>query len=213
MKKSSRKYLTALSVVAVIGFSAQADIVKLAEIGVDPAAVVGISGVINHSGVLAGQYKLKAEDASIIDAFCVDPQYSTTGKLFDYTMIDVSGRYTKAAWLWENMSTLGNDAVATQLAIWEVTWENDGAAVDLSAGRFILNTVDNNYSKNNAINMLNALAAADLTSFSAEGYRVVVSSETQDYLIKHSVPEPGSTFMLLMGIVCIGLVGYRRKIS
>ncbi len=209
MKKSLNRCFAAVTVIFIMSITAQADIIKLAEVGVDPSAVVGIKGVVNAS-VLAGQYKLKAEDATIIDAFCVDPQYSTPNKFFDYEMVDVSGKYTKAAWLWENMSILGNDAVATQIAIWEVTWENDNTTVNLGSGNFILNSAST-ATRTNALSMLSALESADLSSFSADGYRVVVSDKTQDYLVRHSVPEPGSTLLMFMGIVCVGLVGFRKK--
>ena len=207
MKKNIVTYLTAVSTIFMLSTAAQAEIIKLQEVGVDPYAVVSISGVINHSSVLAGQYKLKAEDGTIMDAFCVDPTWSISDPV-DYELVDVSGKYLQAAWLWENMD-LKSDAVATQIAIWEVTWEDEGAEVNLDAGKFRLNSVNNNYSEDNAVSMLGALASADISSFNADGYRIVRSSKSQDYLIRHSVPEPSSMLMLLIGFAC--LAGYRKK--
>ncbi|MBN1760914.1 MAG: PEP-CTERM sorting domain-containing protein [Chitinispirillaceae bacterium] len=211
MKKNIVTYLTAVSTIFMLSTAAQAEIIKLKEVGVDPYAVVNISGVINHSSVLAGQYKLEAEDGTIMDAFCVDPTWSIPDQV-DYELFDVSGKYLQAAWLWENMDNLGSDVVATQIAIWEVTWEGENAGFDLKAGDFRLNSVNkvkNSTSEVRALNMLSELASVDLSSFNADGYRVVKSTKTQDYLIRHSVPEPSSMLMLLIGFAC--LAGYRKK--
>ena len=207
MKKFLTVSLTAVSTMLLLTATAQAEMIKLSEVGVDPSELVGIKGVVNAYGY-AGQYKLKTVDNEILDAFCVDPQYSTPNKFFNYEVTEVTGKYAKAAWLWENMSTLGNDAVATQIAIWEVTWENEYNVANLGTGNFILSSATT-ATRTTAISMLNQLASADLSSFSTEGYRIVKSPYTQDYLIRHSVPEPGSLLMMLIGAVC--LVGYRRK--
>jgi hypothetical protein len=171
--------------------------------------VVNISGVVNGS-VYAGQYQLKKEDNTLVDAFCVDPVWVKTGEL-EYEVVTPSAlgdKYVQAAWLWENITTFGNDdVVAAQVAIWETTWDNGES---LNEGDFRVNYMSNG-SKGYAEAMLAALQTADLANFDASGYRVVVNNESQDFLIRYTqaVPEPNTIILLLMGLVCFA--GIRKK--
>lgn len=194
--------------VSVLSVSVNADIINLAYNGVNSSGGVSISGVINGS-VAAGQYQLLTEDGTTIDAFCVDPTFVKNGFLA-YEVVtpeELGDQFVKAAWLWDNISFGNDDAVAAQVAIWETTWD-DG--VSLSYGDFTVNAM-NPYSQSRALNMLAALSDADLTNFDASGYHVVTNAESQDFLVKYSVPEPGTFGFMLMGLVCIAGMIRRKK--
>ncbi len=229
MTKTVKPFMVMSSLIALFAISSSADVIDLNFSRVYPGTPVLISGpgeIGNYKNVYAGQYLLQHTGVGTPQkAFCVDPTWIKEGEI-SYNIVKpslVNERLVKAAWLWETYASEDNlslsGAVSTQIAIWEVTWENENTGYDLSGGDFKLhNDYTSGHYRDKANNMLAELSNLNLTdfnnfkTFADNNFRVVVSDQSQNFLIRHhSVPEAGTLMMFLTGLASLGVV-YRKKI-
>lgn len=214
-----KSVLTLFSLLAALSGTAVASPVLLKEIGLSSGLSTGnlslpVSG--SPQNYFAGLQNLKIDNASVVQAFCIDPfqwaptsnaSYEVTHDFAAYFGAD-AGDIAKLYSLFYT-STLGNNvnAAGFQLALWELIADS---SKDLAAG--LVRTTGSTHAgmKNMAQSMLDALGgAAGSDSFI---YTIYTSSSKQDYLVvtlnQNQVPEPQGIALMALAL---GLMGWSLR--
>ncbi len=97
-------------------------------------------------------------------------------------------------------------AAAFQMAVWEITYDGNGA-LNLGTNSFTMGTTGNNNAKNIATGWLNTLNNAQQGNWK---FTVLDSKDYQDQLVAAPVPEPAEFAMLLAGLGMIGSIARRK---
>lgn len=155
------------------------------------------------------------------EAFCVEvsQRHSLTGTTAAYTLGSFSqpqagllqGLFSSS---YAGLST-NFQKTAFQAAIWEITHEQSGNALDVSVGGFRLTSVIGGTSSDRDALRKQANDFLTLAS-SYQGkplYEIskLQSAEFQDLITVTAVPEPGTYAMLLAGLGVVGFVARRRQ--
>jgi len=109
--------------------------------------------------------------------------------------------------------TNGVNAAAFQIAVWEITYDGNGA-LNHGAGTFTLGAGGNATAKSTAASWLSSLTplASSAWTFTVLDSRVTGGqSATQDLLVAIPVPEPETYALLLAGLGLLGFVARHRK--
>lgn len=200
--------------------SAFATPIKVTVTHTDETATVAFAGFESGNWVNAyTEYTLETDLFGNLDAFCVQGVAASTQEQ-DYEILPVPEHLNQAAWLaeqwwtgnyssWELTNPTKEDF---QIAIWEIVLDD---TIDLTDGNFRYDNSSNTANLANINNILgqefgttsdnvswvhNPVGEYDNDTYPGPGY--------QDYLVKHSVPEP--TTMLLLGFSIL-VLGVCRK--
>lgn len=205
-----------LSLIGLLAFAvnAHATPVTVQELGIGANEIVTIKSSTLDSGnavqVYAGVVKLKVNGVAT-DGFCIDPFHWSISGVQSYTLEPLADgpkaptststggmgatTATKIEQLWQQYysPTITNaNAAGLQIAIWDLV---DGA---LSGGTFQLVST-NDYGAANMLTWVNGHSTAPTAAV------VAVTGPGQDYAIAGSVPDSGSTALLLgVGLLAIG---------
>lgn len=109
--------------------------------------------------------------------------------------------------------TNGVNAAAFQIAVWEITYDGNGA-LNHGADTFTLGAGGNATAKSTAASWLSSLTplASSAWTFTVLDSRVTGGqSATQDLLVAIPVPEPETYALLLAGLGLLGFVARHRK--
>ena len=110
--------------------------------------------------------------------------------------------------------TNGVNAAAFQIAVWEITYDGNGA-LNHGAGTFTLGAGGNATAKSTAASWLSSLTplASSAWTFTVLDSQSVTGgqSATQDLLVAIPVPEPETYALLLAGLGLLGFVARHRK--
>lgn len=110
--------------------------------------------------------------------------------------------------------TNGVNAAAFQIAVWEITYDGNGA-LNLGANTFTLGSGGNATAKSTAASWLSSLTplASSAWTFTVLDSQSVTGgqSATQDLLVAIPVPEPETYALLLAGLGLLGFVARHRK--
>ena len=153
------------------------------------------------------------------DAFCVEGVAASDGNLYD--LLAAPSYLLGAAWIadqyWNGGMSSTWGRTATQIAIWEAALDYDlldPTTINLSSGIFELEQDD----VFDVASILENLKSVDLPTYSFLGPvslahnpigTPVPGGGSQDYLVKHSVPEPAT--IALLGLGLIGVAVFSRK--
>jgi hypothetical protein len=210
MEKTMKKALLIKSVFAAVILllaSSAAQAVPLRFDEVSPSRVA----YTHAGGVYAGIYKLLVgEDETPYNSFCIDFNQLVPPGQQEYTRQSLnsvfdSRRAGDITRLWYNnydaSGMTRNAAAGLQIAIWEVTLDDD---YDVWGGNFRL-TGPNDFTAHRMLSNLDP--DSDIS-----GYAPLVAytnAEHQDFVTTQPVPEPST--IMLMGVGLLGLVGYGRR--
>ncbi len=158
----------------------------------------------------------------LLDAFCVEGRLASHDKE-EYEILSVPEQLKEVAWLadqywtggWNHWNNLDGRILSKkefQIAIWEIVMDSpDGNGnYNLNEGNFILRNENNNTNKANIEYILDQTLDNTYNDYVYWVRNPVGYEEPgfQDYLVKHSVPEP--TTMLLLGFSIL-VLGVCRK--
>lgn len=204
----------ALSGLLGLAVSAHATPVTVQELGIGANEIVTIKSSTLNSGnavqVYAGVVKLKVNSVAT-DGFCIDPFHWSLSGALSYTLEPLAdgpkaptststggmgtATATKIEQLWQQYYTpsiSNTNAAGLQIAIWELV---DAA---LSGGTFQLVST-NDYGAATMLSWVNTHSTAPTAAV------VAVTGPGQDYAIHGTIPDSGSTALLLgVGLLAIG---------
>lgn len=188
-------------------------------------SVQGDVDTTKKTNVRAGEFQFevtRVDDGapfSVFDrilAFCVEAEVRlTTGTSVTYSIHDALELYTSAtvasvSQLYSGFYSSAKDAIgsaAFQIALWEIIYEADGTAFDLTAGLFSVRPGSDDWEA--AV----ALATSWLGNLDGKNadrrFLVLKSADSQD-LIFIPVPEPGTLLLIGSGLLLGGALRRRR---
>ena len=106
--------------------------------------------------------------------------------------------------------TNGVNAAAFQIAVWEITYDGNGA-LNLGANTFTLGSGGNATAKSTAASWLSSLTPLASSAWTFTVLDSRGDSATQDLLVAIPVPEPETYALLLAGLGLLGFVARHRK--
>ncbi len=215
------KIVVALGVLVVSGASSgkTVNITDFTFAGPVAAAITGgpVAGVEN---VPAGQFVGTLDGASF-NAYCAELDQSfNLGGTYSYDVRDpythftpqkanaLSRLFTATASFVTDADTSG----AMQAAIWEILYET-GATLDVSSGSFMTAPAPNDVGAIAAFSAINGILG-NLGQYGANvQLDILYNATSQDFVIVHDVPEPGTWALMFAGLGVIGAVARRRKLA
>ena len=106
--------------------------------------------------------------------------------------------------------TNGVNAAAFQIAVWEITYDGNGA-LNHGADAFKLGSGGNTTAKTTAASWLSSLTPLATSAWTFTVLDSRGDSATQDLLVAIPVPEPETYALLLAGLGLLGFVARHRK--
>jgi hypothetical protein len=186
----------AVALIAAIPRTAPADLVTFNGVALNQQ--VKIHSAVRTQRVKAGQLRIACQGADHL-AYCVDlTQYAGSGEVTE-TPITTLHNGDLVGWLYETQAaavTDSLDAVALQVAIWELLYESDDNAFDMTSGAFYVTQSDN------AADAAQTLLDAAPASYAPAGTTIALLSDSkQDGMI----PEPTALVLLSAGAIWAAL--------
>jgi hypothetical protein len=183
------------------------------------------NGYETTESVYTGFSQVDIKGMGTFNAFCVDPANSSSAyQQYSLQHIAHGSSYERVAWLLST-ATSGN-AVASQLAAWEIMFETKEIG-SYSSGTFqVLNwdyfghTENLSLQEQAAERLKAALDDSNLAKFDVSKYYLAASPGSgtsfgkgfQDFVVDPPVATPEPASMLLLGTGVLGLVAFRRKL-
>jgi hypothetical protein len=222
----------ALAALFVVPASAQAATVMISSTGFDAPGyrtgkIVHTPSATTLNNVGIGRLKLTGTELSTMTAvqyltFCVDIFHTLGAGTF--TMPSLASYVTNPVKLSQLTNLVSNatpliasaataaakrDAsAATQLAVWEILYENSGA-FDLTAGQFKVQNGDSANARTLANTWLGNVSGGSWTPVAGKKLGFLFNQTNQSQIFLSNVPEPETWMLLISGFFMVGAASRR----